>query len=305
MSLSTETVSPKAAALAPIPAEDPLTAAQWTILLAIADAIIPAIEPISVANTSTTIPAKDNEYSAAISALTSLTPQAGGEAVAKSYLRESATSNPAFREGLHRVIALYLPQSSKKELGLVLNILNTRAGSLFLTGYVSPISEQPVHVREAILRGWASARLPLLRQLHRSLTMLTKQTWIKSTETLPRVLGIPRVPVGMVPGKGFDYEFLQFPPGDKPEVIKTDVVIVGSGCGGGVCAKNLAEAGHSVIVTEKAYHWTPDHFPMSETNGWNHLFMNGAFISSDDTSVSIVAGQAWGGGGTADRKSVV
>jgi hypothetical protein len=111
--------------------------------------------------------------------------------------------------------------------------------------------------------------------------MLTKQTWIKSTETLPRVLGVPRVPIGLVPGKGFDYEFLQFPPGEgnKPEVIKTDVVIVGSGCGGGVSAKNLAESGNSVIVTEKAYHWTPDHFPMSEKNGWNHLFMNGAFIS--------------------------
>jgi choline dehydrogenase-like flavoprotein len=130
--------------------------------------------------------------------------------------------------------------------------------------------------------------------------MLSKQTWIKITPTLSRVLGIPRVPVGMVPGKGFDYEFIQFPPGDsnEPAVIETDVIIVGSGCGGGVSAKNLAEAGHRVIVAEKAYHWTPDHFPMSESNGWNHLFMNGAFISSDDTTISVVAGQSWGGGGT-------
>lgn len=111
------------------------------------------------------------------------------------------------------------------------------------------------------------------------MTMLTKQTWIKTTNTLPRVLGFPRVPVGMVPGKGFDYEFIQFPPGDKPETIETDVVIVGSGCGGGVCAKNLAEAGNKVIVVDNGRHWTPDHFPMSEVNGWNHLFMNGAFIS--------------------------
>lgn len=103
----------------------------------------------------------------------------------------------------------------------------------------------------------------------------------------------------MTPGKGYDYEFLQIPPGaDKPEIIETDVLIVGSGCGGGVCAKNLAEAGHRVLVVEKAYHWTPDHFPMDEAAGWNHLFMNGAFVTSDDSSVSIVAGQSWGGGGT-------
>lgn len=298
MSLPTQTVSPKAVALPSLPSEDPLTAAQWKTLFAITDAVIPAIKPMATANTRTELPATDNEYSKAVSLLKSLTPETDGEAVAKAYLADSAAQSPAFRHELKRVVSLYLPHSNKKELAMVLNILNTRAGSLLLTGHVTPIGDQPVHIREAILQGWAAARLPVLRQLHRSVTMLTKQTWIKTTDTLPRVLGVPRVPVGMVPGKGYDYEFIQFPPGDKPETIETDVVVVGSGCGGGVCAKNLAEAGNSVIVVEKAYHWTPDHFPMTELNGWNHLFMNGAFVSSDDTSVTVVAGQAWGGGGT-------
>jgi choline dehydrogenase-like flavoprotein len=130
------------------------------------------------------------------------------------------------------------------------------------------------------------------------LTILSKQTWIKTTPALQNILGIPRVPTGMRPGKGFDYEFIQIPPGDQPEIIETDVLVVGSGCGGGVCAKNLAESGHRVLVVEKGHSWTPDHFPMEPINGLNHLFMNGAFISSDDTSVNIVAGQTWGGGGT-------
>jgi choline dehydrogenase-like flavoprotein len=99
-------------------------------------------------------------------------------------------------------------------------------------------------------------------------------------------------------GEGYEYDFIQFPPGDEPEIVETDVVIVGSGCGGAVSAKNLSAAGQRVLVVEKAYHWTPDHFPMAESDGWNHLFMNGAFICSDDTSVSVVAGQSWGGGGT-------
>jgi choline dehydrogenase-like flavoprotein len=130
------------------------------------------------------------------------------------------------------------------------------------------------------------------------LTILSKQTWIKTTPALQNILGIPRVPTGMRPGKGFDYEFIQIPPGDQPETIETDVLVVGSGCGGGVCAKNLAESGYRVLVVEKGHSWTPDHFPMEPINGLNHLFMNGAFISSDDTSVNIVAGQTWGGGGT-------
>jgi hypothetical protein len=161
---------------------------------------------------------------------------------------------------------------------------------------MTPFSQQPPHIRESIIKSWSTARLGLIRQLHRSLTVLTKQTWIKVSPSLRRILGVPRVPTGMKPGRGHDYEFIQFPAGDTAEVIETDVVIVGSGCGAGVSAKNIAEAGHRVLVVEKAYHSTPDHFPMAESDAWNHLFMNGAFISSEDSSTNIVAGQSWGGG---------
>ncbi|KAL1644330.1 hypothetical protein SLS61_008837 [Didymella pomorum] len=300
MSLPTESVSPKATPLPPLPKEDPLTPAQWKTLLAITDACIPSVKPTSIANTKTEIAASDTEYSTALSTIRGLMPESDPDATvaATDYLQDYASSHPAFKQELQRIFALYMPSSTRQELTTVLNVLNTRVGSLALTGYLTPISEQPVHIREAIIRSWKTARLGPIRSLHRSLTVLSRQTWIKITPTLRRVLGVPRVPTGMKPGKGYDYEFIQLPPGDKPEVIETDIVIVGSGCGGAVCAKNLAEAGHRVLVVEKAYHWTPDHFPMSEAEGWNHLFMNGAFISSDDTSTSIVAGQAWGGGGT-------
>ena len=100
------------------------------------------------------------------------------------------------------------------------------------------------------------------------------------------------------PGKDFEYNFLQLPPGDAPEVLETDVVIIGSGCGGGVCAKNLAEAGHHVIITERAYHFPSQYFPMAEADAGFHLYQNGGVIPSDDNSISVIAGQAWGGGGT-------
>jgi len=296
--LPAETVSPKVATLPRIPSEDPLTSAQWKTLLAIADAVIPVVKPIAIARTRSEIAATDNEYSTAISALTALTPDEDAQGAAKAFLEDSPASNPVFRDELRRVLALSLPQAKRKELTMVLNILNTRAGSLLLTGKLNPIGDQPVHEREAILQAWATARLPVLRQLRRSLIMLVNQTWIKTSDALPRILGIPRVPVGMVPGKGFDYEFIQFPPGPKPEVIETDVVIVGSGCGGGVSAKNLSEAGNRVIVVEKGHHWTPDHFPMRDQHAWNNLFMNGAVMQSDDASVSIIAGETFGGGGS-------
>jgi NADPH-dependent 2,4-dienoyl-CoA reductase/sulfur reductase-like enzyme len=111
--------------------------------------------------------------------------------------------------------------------------------------------------------------------------MLTKQSWLRVSPTLNKIIGIPRVPTNMIPGKGFDYPFLQFPAGDAPEIIETDVVIVGSGCGGGVSARNLAQAGHKVLVVENGYHWTPDHFPMKEAEGFANLFMNGGIIACE------------------------
>lgn len=91
---------------------------------------------------------------------------------------------------------------------------------------------------------------------------------------------------------------MQFSSGSEPEIIETDVVIVGSGCGGAVSAKNLAKAGHKVIVVDKAYYYPPSQLPMNEEAGGIHLFDNGGADNVDDSSVTIVAGSAWGGGGT-------
>ncbi|RAR14485.1 long chain fatty alcohol oxidase [Stemphylium lycopersici] len=298
--LQAEPVSPKATPLPPLPSEDPLTPAQWKTLLAITDAIVPAIKPMSTARAQTEIATTDIEYSTAVRTLGARIPKSDPDAVAaaKEYLNDYASQNSAFRPELQRIFALYMPHNQRRDLATVLNVLDTRPGSLLLTGYLTPISGQPAHIRESIIQGWGSSRLGPLRQLRRSLTILTKQAWIKTSPALRRAIGVPRVPLGMKPGKGYDYEFIQIPPGDKPEVIETDVLIVGSGCGGGVSAKNLAEAGYRVLIVEKAYHWTPVHFPMTEVDGWHHLFMSGSLLTSDDSSTSVVAGQSWGGGGT-------
>ena len=166
------------------------------------------------------------------------------------------------------------------------------------TGYTTSFHLQPVNVRERILQDWARSYLPPLRQSAQGLEALLTSAWVKTSPTIGPVLGFPRAPIHGKPGKGFDYNFLQFPPGADSEILETDVVIVGSGCGGAVCAKNLAEAGHRVMVVEKAYHWGPEHLPMSEKDGQIHLFANGGVDSSDDNSLVIVSGQSWGGGGT-------
>ena len=125
-----------------------------------------------------------------------------------------------------------------------------------------------------------------------------KNLWLKTSPTAAPITGFPIVPDHYKPGPQYEYEFLQFSEGSEPETIETDVVIVGSGCGGAVCAKNLADAGHKVLVVEKSYHYPSSQLPMTEEAAGVHLFENGGTINTDDGSVPVIAGSNWGGGGT-------
>lgn len=181
---------------------------------------------------------------------------------------------------------------------MILTLSSTRAGCLLATGYTTSFHLQPVNIRQQILQSWARSYIPPLKQVAIGLPGLLVSAWAKTSPTLGPILGFPRAPVHGKPGKGFEYDFLQLPPGPEPEILETDVVIVGSGCGGAVCAKNLATAGHRVMVVEEGYYWGPEHLPMSEKDGPIHLFANGGVITSDDNSIVLTSGRNWGGGGS-------
>lgn len=76
------------------------------------------------------------------------------------------------------------------------------------------------------------------------------------------------------------------------------MVIVGSGCGGAVAARNLATAGHRVLVVDKGHYYPPSQLPMTEMEGGVHLFENGGADFTEDGSASLLTGSTWGGGGT-------
>lgn len=300
----------------PLPASvdgNALTDEQWTTLLSIADTIIPSVG--TDANESPEVlivPSKqveDFEYNVRIGNVVK------DEKAISRFLDERPSTLPAFKALLARTVNIYLKEDDKKGLRILLSALkfvsmtstawqrytdpySTRVGCLVMTGYSTSFHLQPVHIRQKILQTWPRSYLSPLQQGAKAFNGLVQTIWARTSPTLGELIDYPRAPKHGSPGKGFDFSFVDFQEDDTPAVRETDVVIIGSGCGGAVCAKNLAEAGLKVLVCEKGHYWRPEYLPMKPEESTAHLFMNGGMITSDDASIAIVAGEAFGGGGT-------
>ncbi|HEY5093706.1 MAG TPA: GMC family oxidoreductase N-terminal domain-containing protein [Candidatus Eremiobacteraceae bacterium] len=79
-------------------------------------------------------------------------------------------------------------------------------------------------------------------------------------------------------------------------VIDADVVVVGSGAGGGVAAAVLAQAGRRVVVLEAGPSSDPAQFDQLEANAFGRFYLEAALCSSEDLSVAVLAGACVGGG---------
>ena len=87
-------------------------------------------------------------------------------------------------------------------------------------------------------------------------------------------------------------------PGATEQTLTADVVVVGTGAGGGVIAGTLAAAGKDVVVLEAGGYYNEADFNQEELWAYQNLYRAGGLAATADGSLSLLTGSNLGGGTT-------
>jgi choline dehydrogenase-like flavoprotein len=86
---------------------------------------------------------------------------------------------------------------------------------------------------------------------------------------------------------------------DADEAIECDVVVVGTGAGGAVVARELAEAGHAVVLIEEGEYYTRSDFSNRTLSSQGKLYRDmGSTITLGNTGIPLPIGMNVGGSTT-------
>jgi hypothetical protein len=164
---------------------------------------------------------------------------------------------------------------------------------LVLAGSVTPFHKLPRERREAILLSWKNSSFNMARKLFRSFAGLSLGAYFRSSATLHKAAGFPspKTYPPVEPSKYFKFDFRASTAEFGAWTV--DAVIIGSGSGGGVVAKRLAEAGQRVLVVEKGKH-VPN-VGLSENEALAQSYENGGVVSAAEGGIFFLAGSVFGG----------
>ncbi|XP_038718067.1 long-chain-alcohol oxidase FAO2-like [Tripterygium wilfordii] len=248
----------------------------------------------------------------------------------------SSGSQPPIPDEVAEVLVKRTVPDAVFVVRLVLKFLSFRLGTLLLCGfrcldwkwpYIHNFSEIPLERREEILKKWSKEKyLKPLRLVFAVTKMYCLYTFFSRTEensrnpsweaigyqvdTRDKLLETQKerpLQKGIIETMNENDSTLVQSLSEKglqvsedPENgfcrIKCDVVIVGSGSGGGVAAAVLAGSGQKVLVLEKGNYFTPADYSSLEGPSLSELYESGSLLSSTNGKFLILAGSTVGGG---------
>ena len=224
------------------------------------------------------------------------------------------------------------PRHVTEDLFQAISFFGSRSGGLLVTGSPSRFATLSPARQSRVFASWANSALPIARTVHQALRRLILTTWYATDEgraelgvhpalhtrspivawegplatDLPSNLDVvatsdtresrtPRstpvmqpIPTGVTVPESFS--------GDL--ALTADVVIIGSGAGGAVAAARFAEAGREVVVLEEGEYLRAPDFNENEGEMVPRLFAEQAMRATTDAAISILQGNAVGGGST-------
>ncbi len=196
-----------------------------------------------------------------------------------------------------RLIASLPDPLDRTRLGLLLSALDQPWLNLILSGIWGSLATLPVARREQVLQRWAFSGLAPRRvgfQALKRLIHVAHYCWpdADGSHRAWRAAGYP----GPLP-----------PPARLPDPLPTleinadtaldcDVVVCGSGAGGGVVAGVLAQAGLNVVVLEKGENPAAARMTQVEGEMLSAWYLDGGLVMTQSGSLPILAGSCLGGG---------
>jgi long-chain-alcohol oxidase len=188
--------------------------------------------------------------------------------------------------------------AERRQVGQLLGLWDTRLLCAIAGGGWGRFSGLSQAERERVLLSWSDSRVPQRRAAFQALRKGTLLAYygnggpdggpnpVWEAIGYPGPLGAPENPP---------------PPGIVPvevngdTTIDCDVVVVGSGAGGGTAAAVLAQAGLDVVILEAGRYFSERDFDGAELPGFDRLYLNGGGMASVDGSVGLLAAQGVGG----------
>ena len=205
-------------------------------------------------------------------------------------------------EAAERAFATVVDPELVSQLRLVLRLIETRTGSLLIGGRAAKFSSLRGEQRDAYLQHWVQHRIPLMRSAASALRkLLCFLAYADADEPGDPKLRSRLESIGYNPKPNAatrEYSNLVAFDPQQAQRIAVDVLVIGSGAGGGSVARDLAQAGKRVMVIESGALYDERTFPTRERDAYERLYLDSGFTATDDAHIAILAGGTVGGGTT-------
>lgn len=166
-------------------------------------------------------------------------------------------------------------------------------GALLVTYSFTPFHQQPREVREQILFSLKHARTATMRKIFDSLIKLSSALYVRNSDLVHKAMLYEPTVTAPPPEGHFQFQFADPQSLDGQEF---DAIIVGSGSGGGVAAKELSEAGMKVLVIEKGLHYDLAGQAYDEREALKIMYDLGGLAATETGELGLVSGNVFGGG---------